>query len=147
VTIRHATAADRPRVLELVDHFLAATQYGTLLGLPHCGPDLFDLALTVGVIFLADVDAELIGMLALLALGHPLTGQPYAEELAWWVEPAHRIGLAGPKLLRAGEEWATTRGCFCIKMTAPHGSTVGAFYERRGYEPIESSYAKKLIAV
>jgi hypothetical protein len=83
-----------------------------------------------------------VGMLALVVLPHPMTGRPFADEVAWWVEPEYRKGLAGPQLLRRAERYAQDAGLSLIKMVAPAASSVGAFYERRGYVAVETAYQK-----
>ena len=88
--------------------------------------------------------APLIGMLAIVAIPHPLTGRTYAEEIAWWVEPEHRGGLIGPKMLRHAEEWATRNGANVVKMVAPAGSDVGKFYEATGYQAVETAFIKRI---
>jgi GNAT superfamily N-acetyltransferase len=83
-------------------------------------------------------------MLALAAVPHPVSGQDYAEELAWWVEPAHRGSSIGPRLLAAAEAWCVQNKLGVLKMVAPAASDVGAFYVRRGYTLVESVYQKVL---
>lgn len=86
----------------------------------------------------------LVGMLAIVALPHPLAGGKVAEELAWWVEPEWRQGLLGPKMLREAEAWATRNGAVMVKMVAPAGTDVGEFYERIGYQAVETAYIKSI---
>lgn len=105
---------------------------------------MYQLVLDQGVCLVADAGDRLAGFLALVALPHPLTGQLYGDEIAWWVEPEYRRGRVGPQLLVAAEQWARQMGCQSVKMVAPFKSTVGAFYERCGYTAVETAYAKQL---
>lgn len=162
MTLREATPADKPRLIEMAVRFLLESRYGELFdeqATPATIATLIDQVLQLGVIIVAEVleapgPAEiingvpsrwkLVGMLAIVVVPHPLTGRTYADEIAWWVEPAHRGGLVGPKMLRSAEQWATTKGANMCKMVAPAGSTVGAFYERMGYQAVETAFIKRI---
>lgn len=159
MTIRLAMEADKLRLIEMAERFLRETQYGRLFddkATPQTIGELITNVLTLGAIVVAEIgslrDGEggrdvgppiLIGMLAIVALPHPLTGVIYGEEICWWVEPEHRHGTIGPKMLREAEDWATRNGANSCKMVAPAGSTVGDFYERIGYTLVESAYLKR----
>jgi GNAT superfamily N-acetyltransferase len=147
--IRKATKADEDRVLFLVQHFLDLTPYGRILGLevgerPEGGRQLFDHALEHGVVYLAERRAQIVGFIACAAIVHPLTCFPEGCELAWWMEPEHRRGRLGYMLLGCAEDWARQKGLPVLKMVAPHGSDVGDFYTRMGYEPVETVFQKRL---
>lgn len=155
MNLRLATAEDKPRLIEMAVRFLLESSYGEFFdawATPQSISVLIDNVLRFGAILVAEVPlthteedrVELVGMLALIALPHPLTGQIYADEIAWWVDPEHRGGTLGPKMLRAAEDWATTNGANMVKMVAPAGSTVGSFYERIGYRPVESAFIKRI---
>jgi GNAT superfamily N-acetyltransferase len=172
--IREAKLEDAFRVREMATRFLLDSQYGALFNnqtTPEAIGSLIENVLRLGAIFVAEVDSgarvpgvcvsidgeewhapggcetcrpRIVGMLAIVLIPHPLSGQLLAEEIAWWVEPEHRGGSIGPKMLRSAEEWATTNGANMVKMVAPAGSTVGAFYERIGYQAVETAYVKAL---
>jgi GNAT superfamily N-acetyltransferase len=162
MTIREATPEDIPRLIEMATRFLLDTRYGSLFdnqATPVTIAQLIIQVMAIGVIYVADcqmftrmVDSDvveqgdpyLVGMLAIVCLPHPLTGKPYADEIAWWVEPQHRGGSIGPKMLRAAEDWATTNGANMVKMVAPADTTVGKFYERMGYQAVETAYIKTI---
>jgi len=147
MVIRPATVADRVAVVALSLRFHGSTPYARLLAAdPERIGALFDVALAQGVVYVAEVRGsagELAAFLAVVALEHTLSGDRYAEEIAWWVEPAYRTGLLGPRLLRQVEGWAAAHGCAFLKMAAPSGTDVGTFYERQGYVPIETAYLKR----
>lgn len=143
--IRPATIADRDRLVEMAKAFLAQTRYGAILRTNHDAlVALVGQVLELGAILVADVDGRLEGMLALVALINPISAEPYADELVWWVEPEARHQSIGPRLLKAGEAWARRRGLPLIKMVAPVGSSVSQHYHRLGYSPIETSWVKRL---
>ena len=144
--IREATAADTNRLVEMTTRFLLTTRYGDLIQPnPACIRKLIALVLEHGVIFVGETwKLELIGMIALTALPHLLTGEPFAEEQAWWVEPEHRGGSLGPRLLAAAEAWSRESGLKMIKVVAPEGGDVGKFYTKLGYHAVETAYVKAL---
>lgn len=141
--IREATPADRPRLVEMSQHFLDSTPYGKLLRpAPGCIEQIVDLVFEHGQSWVAEVNGAIVGMLGVLVLPHPVTGEDYVDEVAWWVEPEHRRGTVGPRLLTHMERWAVLQGLHMVKMVAPAGTDVGAFYERDGYLALETAYVK-----
>jgi hypothetical protein len=88
--------------------------------------------------------SRVIGMLALIAYEHPLTGRRVGEELAWWVEPEHRGGTAAGRLERHMLRWSVQNQLHMVKMVAPSGSSVGDFYDKRGYQALETHWIKVL---
>lgn len=147
--IRPATLEDSAAVCRMAIRFLEETPYGELVTPNEVKiAQLLLQCLDLGVIFVAELeDASphtLVGFLALVALAHPVSGDPFAEELAWWVEPEARHLSIGPRLLREGERWAVANQLRMLKMVAPAGSPVSGFYERRGYRLVELTYCKQL---
>jgi hypothetical protein len=69
-----------------------------------------------------------------------MTGEPYAEDLLWFVHKDHRQGRVGPALLHAVESFAQIKGAAMLKITSPTGSILGRFLEHRGYRSVETSY-------
>jgi hypothetical protein len=156
--IREATGADKFRLVEMTTRFILESQYHHWLAgaTPERIGAYVDAVLESGVIFVAERIEEwdgvpdttfqvtIIGMLALLPFEHPLTGQRVAEEFAWWVDPEHRRGLAGPRLLAHMERWCVQNRLHMVKMVAPDGSSVGDFYSRSGYQALETHWIKVL---
>lgn len=136
--IRAAVIADVPRLVEMGVLFLASTAYGAVLPTNRAAiaermawliehPDR-DVLVTVDH---ADTPT---GMLGVLAFAHPLSGQWVAGHLFWW---------QGPRLLRAGEQWARAHGAESFLMNAPMMSAtvdVARHYVQRGYRAVETSY-------
>lgn len=154
--IREATAADVDRLVAMALQFLEATRYGELLGRsPDALRTLIEVVLEHGVGFVAEavvpvpvgfspVSVQLVGMIGVVAVPHPMNGRLYCDELVWWVEPGSRYVGVGPALKRAVEAWARSKNCSMIKMVAPAGSRVGRFLEHDGYEAYETAYFKVL---
>ena len=70
-----------------------------------------------------------------------------ASELAWWVDPSHRGGSAGVRLIRAFERWAKARGIEHVCMSdiqTNDSASAGPLIERQGYQLQERSYIKRV---
>jgi GNAT superfamily N-acetyltransferase len=136
-------------VVEMCLRFFASSVY-SYLGTPdeERVSILFDLSNKLGICLVADGGAQLWGFIAFVALDHPISGELYAAEQAWWVEPAARRGRVGPKLLHAAEEWCRSRSIHMIQMVAPlelNGSCpVGDYYQVMGYRALETAFFKRL---
>jgi GNAT superfamily N-acetyltransferase len=146
--IRKAKAEDAPRVLEMARHFLEGSSYGRWFPFrPRTMARLVDELLEGGIIFVLEPTPGLIvGMLCACPVQDPFSGLGIADELAWWVEPEHRRGTGGPKLLRSLEAWARQKGLSLVTMVAPVESDgdVGRFYTRLGYTAVETKFVKRL---
>lgn len=148
VVVRQATVADIPAIVALGQTFLKTTAYGHLLGrvADRSLETVCRLCFEHGAIFIADDEGGALGFIALLGVPHPFTGEGFADEIAWFVEPSARgEQRVGPLLLGAAELWATSRGFGMIKMVAPADHPiVGRYYRRRGYTEAETTYYKRL---
>lgn len=140
--IEKATDDDIGRIRMMGLRFLSTNPFGSPVA-----PDIARLdqaiavCLATGTILLAKLPTwKTVGMLALYTLPHPLTGERTAEEIAWWVEPEHRVERIGVKLLRSGKDWARQVGVSCLRMNAPAGSTAGKLLEREGFTPVETAH-------
>lgn len=151
--VRQATTDDVPRLVAMGAAFLESSRYGRLF---PPGPGRLEhfvrRVLEVGVIFVlerkveVDDPVQIVGLLAVVPVDeHPLTGEPYVDEVAWWVDPAHR-GRAGVVLLHHLEGWARQVGLDMVKMVAPEGMTgtaVRTLLEHRGYVPVETAFMRR----
>lgn len=149
MTIRPARHDERETLIRLALHFAATPPYSQFLSqvTGESVGALIDVIFSLGdkaVIFVCEDEAGIYGGLALVEDVNLINGQPYASEAAWWVEPERRGALAGPQMLGYAEQWARGRGLGSIKMVAPTQSTVGRFYERLGYQALETAYVKAL---
>ena len=153
ITIRQAHRLDREELVRLAVHFATTVEpYRTLfdgLDAPNqCGlviDLLFNLEERAAIFVAVDADDVPYAGLAICENINLITGESFADEITWWVEPSQRNGFrVGPKLLGCAQNWAHGRGLRSIKMVAPIPSTVGTFYERAGYRAIEVSYLKVL---
>ena len=90
-------------------------------------------------------EGEVIGV-AGLSIGENY-GQQVAQEMFWKVDQEHTKGKAGSLLLKALEEEALTMGAETFNVVAlagEHEKRVGNSYVSRGYQPVCSTYMKKL---
>jgi len=148
MTIRMAEATDVERLVELALEFLSSTPaYAWMRRSPPAVANLVIalLELDRAAIIVAELDRVIIGGIALLASPHPTSGELWAEEVAWFVDPAHRgRRLVGPRLLVAAEDWALQKGVIMLKMVEPLPGTVGRFYQHQGYRALETAWVKVL---
>lgn len=141
--VREATVEDVPRLLEMSEHFITSTVYADVLTFD--ADRLRELATSViriGVIFVAEIEGRLDGMLWAVSAPNLFTGEMYAEEIAWWVERTHRGLGIGDGLRQAFLAWAAA-GRWPVRMTAPAGSDLGRVYERHGFVALETTYLKR----
>lgn len=100
-----------------------------------------------GVVLVAEVDGELVGMVGSLFHQFPLNRQyKVSSEQMWWVDPDYR-GLAIAKdLVMALEATAKAQGCsknlMSLLSTSP--PLVANWYEQAGYAKVEAAYSKEL---
>lgn len=149
-TVRKATLEDLPQLQAMARAFMEQTAIGGWM--QYSAKQIEELVKPMvagaGVIFIAeDVSGAgrvPIGMVSALGYADPFTG-PTCDEVCWWVDPEHRSGLVGPRLLRALENWARQKGLRLLKMVAPaEAPEVGEFYLRSGYTPIQTAFVKRL---
>lgn len=138
--VRHAAESDLPRLVELLKDFGASRQFREAFTRdPEILEGLLRSCLRQGAVFvLVDTD-RIIGCIVVCLIGHPLSHERIAAELAWFVDPAYRGG--GYALLRAAEQWARGCGVTRLSLVAPT-VRIGRIYERWGYCPMEATYSK-----
>jgi hypothetical protein len=88
-----------------------------------------------------------VGMLAAIIDEPFFSRTKVAQELVWWVDPAHRGSRKSLELVNAYEYWAMTRGAIICQMASIadlEGEKVGKMLERLGYSRKELSYCKEL---
>ncbi len=143
--IRELREGERPIALELAREFLKQSPYEKLFPPKEDALEkLFVMTEQWGIVLVADVDGDLVGLIAGVIIEHALTGQMYGEEVVWYVKPEHRSGRVGIRLLEALTEWTTTNGATMLKMLAPAESPVGKLLESRGFARVETAFMKLL---
>lgn len=142
--IRKATEADVPIIVRMVGHFITAKYADLLTFKPRRLEELTLRVLEIGCILVAEEDGAVVGFVAGCALEDSVSGIPMLDEMGWWVEPGYRHKSVGPRLLQQFENWAKQKNLRLVKMVAPAGSNVGAFYKRLGYTEVETAWIKRL---
>ena len=145
VFIREAVQADVLDILCMALKFIATTGYSQTMAVNEGQiTTLIKNLLNAddATVWLAEGASGVEGMLGIAIYDHPITGERIASEVCWWVDPAHRRSRIGSLLVTAAEKWAKVRVAR-MQLTAPDDA-IGQFYERRGYQKIETMYLKEL---
>lgn len=144
--IRAAGPTDIPRLIQMGARFLRETPYRGKVAVVEDQMERVVRHLLEqpnGMIFVLERAEEVVGMIGFMVFDHPISGDSMASELFWWVDPEHRNGLGGVQLLRRAEQWARRAGATRMQMIAPD-EHVGSFYQRLGYEPLETTFQRTL---
>lgn len=145
MVIRAGTLHDHTSLMRLATRMIETSPYGVLFPIdPGQLGQLGAWMLAEQCVLFAQVHGEDVGVVAGIASEHVWSGITVLEEAMWYVDPAHRGGRVGPRLLRAFEAWALEKRCAMVKMVAPQASTVGAHLERLGYSGLETAFVKDL---
>jgi GNAT superfamily N-acetyltransferase len=144
---RPATLADVEAIVAMGERFRSQTTYATTVESSPESVRTLTTRLVTGdnsIVFVAEDPAtgDLVGMLAVLAYTHYMSGVRKAIEVAWWVDPDQR-GTLGLKLLRQAEDWARDRGAEALELIAPT-PRIEQLYARLGYAPVERMYFRRL---
>lgn len=145
--LRKATIAEVPALVAMGRRFRAETAYRDLIA--ESVPQLTAMATRLvegpqSVVLVAEADGALGGMIGLVVFAHHLSAERIAGEVMWWVDPDAR-GV-GRRLLGAAERWAAEAGAEAIHLIAPAAgdARIGALYTRRGYQPFETAYQRRV---
>lgn len=142
--IREATAADLPRIGELGSRSLQDGPYaGIIEDRPEVARRCAEMVMRDGKILLAEEEGRVGGLLGFIMADHHFSGQRYAAELMWYVEPEHRKGGIALKLLWEAEKEAKQLGAKSMVFTAPN-EDVADLYKRFGYRKLEVTFMKAL---
>jgi hypothetical protein len=135
--IRKAVSADIPRLVEMGEKFIRET------GHPFDRQIATETmtALVEGDTSVVLVNDDCTAMLGGLLYRNFFNSETVAQELFWWAKSG------GRELLEGFESWAAENGAgesvmMCLETHAP--DRVSAIYRRRGYEPRERTFARKL---
>lgn len=110
----------------------------------------FRFGLDQNLLFVADTGRDVVGFI--IAVSSPfIMNKKYlaAAELAWWLDPDHRSGTAGIRLLKALEGGARNIGVKLLSMMSLESSEpekIHRLYSARGFSKAETTYLKVLEA-
>jgi hypothetical protein len=106
------------------------------------------ISIGVGTVIGAfDAAGTIQGAIAFSMYEDIYTGDKTATEMWWFVLPEHRGGSTAIRLLKEFERTAKSCGCkraCMIHLTSLSSDRLSAVYRNRGYQHIESCYAKSL---
>jgi GNAT superfamily N-acetyltransferase len=148
--VRRATALDLGACVRMGLRFVTDTAYrGKVTANVGQLQLLVEFLLDHGAVFVAQADGgDVVGMIGASVIVHPISGELTGSEVAWWVEPEYRGGLAGVRLVVAAEAWAREAGALRFQMIAPAGEVrVAELYRRRGYDEVETIFQRDLVSV
>jgi GNAT superfamily N-acetyltransferase len=143
--IRLAEISDFDQILDLAQDFWLHTQFSEPFERAHT-LDMVSMSYDHGLLAVLEVDGKVEGFAA--GISSPLLGSTYAKagtELAWWVNPHHRSGGRGVKLLRFMEGLAKDQGIKYWNMASMQTSMpekINAMYVKMGYTHSETVYTK-----
>lgn len=140
--IREAMREELPRLVEMGQHFREGSRYERFLAdNPAVMLSLGEKLLPANGLIVAEKDGQLVGMLGFVIYDHFISGEKVVGEVFWWVEPAYR--KYGVKLMREMERRGRLAGATVEQMVSP-SAKVSEFYERIGFEWVESTYQRAL---
>jgi hypothetical protein len=142
MTVRLGRLEDRDRVVALLRESHAAAGFSFPFQAAYADR-LFrqHLASPMACVLVAGEPAW--GILLAVAYEHPFGAGRIAKETVWFVSPKAR-GRLGLSMLDAYEAWARSLGCTSAGMASLATNNVSRIFERRGYAPIETHFAKPL---
>jgi RimJ/RimL family protein N-acetyltransferase len=144
---RAATETDLPALLAMFETFVTSQAFANYTGHnPAQAEKLmrFLMENPAGAVFVTERDGVVVGMLGVTAFPHPMSAELVAQEVFWWLDPAHRG--SGGWLLKRAERWARSLGARRMQMMAPaENARVAETYTRLGYDRIEIVFQKDLV--
>lgn len=145
--IRTATRRDTAALVRMACRFIAESSYrGLVLADSAHQEKAIAWLHEHGLLLVADVGNGPVGMLGMAIVPSPVSGELVASEVCWWLEPELRGGTLAVRMWEFAERWAADNDARYVHMLAPHGTTVGEMYRRRGYLPLETVWQKRVAA-
>jgi GNAT superfamily N-acetyltransferase len=100
------------------------------------------------ILFTVRKEGKLVGNMMFFLSPYPNTGgQPFAHDNGFWLDPDHRKGMLGKKMLDYAEDTLRRLGMSFILMgdKAPAGGPdLGPLMKRAGFKPVTRNYVKEL---
>lgn len=146
--VRGATPEDWPALAGMVATFIAQHYAGLMApNVQARHQALLDTLLEQGGVWvLTDAGDVPHGFLAMALVDLPSSGERAGVECAWWVDPAWRGSKGGLALMAIAEQWALEQDVAVLQFMQPARGSEGleALYRRRGYEPVETVWQKRM---
>lgn len=147
MTVREATAADIPRIVEMAIAFGHTAPMAQAFPVSAARVEALTLSwltspMTATFVAVNDEDAA-IGMVSVGVFEHPFLAMRMGSVLTWWVEPAYR-GRAGLALLARVQTAAAARGADVLQVAAPLSAQLGELCQALGFLPSEESWTRRI---
>lgn len=145
--IRVGNENDIERCIDLSENFYQTTAYIKHIPLDRnsCRA-YFELSISDDMLIVAEKDGVVQGFALVVKAPFPMNANYFVgAELAWWIEPEHRNGTAGLRLLKRAEEQAKKAGVKFLTMVSMQASMpekIHKLYTSSGYRHEESTYLK-----
>jgi GNAT superfamily N-acetyltransferase len=147
--VRQANEQDIDQLTAMARDFIGYSAYGTMIS-----PSDDDIRTGISAIirsggmFVAEVDGKIVGAIAgAIAPMWFAPSIPCAIELAWWVDPSHRMTRIPFRLMATLETWAKDAGAkfLCMSELVVDGETpIARMLARMGYINTERSHVKEI---
>jgi len=147
MSVRSGEAKDVMDIVAMACEFWEDTVYSER-ACPETITDMVNHCIEQNLLSVVEINGDVVGFAAGIKgtlLGNRRTS--VGTELAWWVNPEHRAGSNGIKLLRHIETLAKDAGIKYWTMAYMESSmpeTVKRIYENMGYRQTEVVYMREL---
>jgi GNAT superfamily N-acetyltransferase len=143
--IRPATIDDVPRLVELGAQMHAESRYRVLAFAEDKVTELYtDLIEHPDALIMVSERAGIIIGMIVARIHAPYFSRDLASgDLHLYIQPAHRGGLSGPRLIAAYMHWAKARGAKMIDLGNSAricDTALARLYEYMGFEPVGTLY-------
>lgn len=101
----------------------------------------------LGLVKIVEHEEGIVGALIGVISSLPINNLTFAQELMFWIEPEHRNGKTGPKLIDQYVVWSKENGCEFVRLSTLDevlGSKAGILFRRKGFRPTETAYIKEV---
>lgn len=146
--IRAATPADIPRIIEIGITLHATTAYASQPYVHEkAAAFLLQLIEGEGVVFVAEVDGQVIGAMAGGIVDQWFSHDLIAYDYSVFVLPSHRHGITALRLIKAFVAWARIKGAKQVQMgicTGVNVEGISRLYESAGFRLLGPLYAMEL---
>lgn len=135
--IRQATPDDIPALVTLGARMHAESRFAVLAYNPEKAGRTLAHVLETGFLWVATDDDRIVGGMAAMCVPHWCSDDAVAMDLALFVEPESRGGMAAARLVTRYKEWADKQGAVMIDMgvnTGVHVEQTTSLLERLGFK-------------
>lgn len=138
--LRDATLHDIARLVELGEAMHAESPTWRRLNFSHAKlAASVEAAILHGFARVVDDCGEVVGGMLALAIPHWFSDDLVACDMALFIDPAHRGGMAAVRLLNAYAQWARDSGATLVHFgvtTGVHNESTMALCERLGWRQV-----------